>query len=300
MTAMTEINFDDAPVERVLHLLKVEELDVDLYRGPRNPGGKGRVFGGQVIGQALMAATGSVDHDRICHSLHAYFMRAGDENYPIIYRVERDYDGGSFSNRRVIAMQRGKPILNMTASFQKQESGFEHQADMPDVPGPDELLNEQQLAASLGDAVPERLRAFFTRPRPIEMRPVTPWTPVDPKPMPPVSHIWFRAAGPTGDDQILQRAILAYASDMSLLGTCMKPHGISWMKPGMQTASLDHAVWLHGEVKADEWMLYATDSDWSGAGRGFNRGKIFNRKGELIASTAQEGLIRFRADKAKG
>ncbi|MHA6288731.1 acyl-CoA thioesterase [Maricaulis sp. CAU 1757] len=278
----------------LLDLLSVEELDTDLYRGHRNPGGKGRVFGGQVIGQALMAAVGSVEADRISHSLHAYFMRPGNEDYPIIYRVERDYDGGSFSNRRVIAMQRGKPILNMTASFHRDEGGLSHQVGMPDVPTPDALESEASLLARYRDEMPEEVYKFLSRPRAIEMRPVEPWMPYRPVKRPPERQIWFRLAGPAGDDPVMHRAILAYASDMALLSTAMQPHGVSWVSGDVQSASLDHALWLHDDFRADEWLLYVTDSPWAGGARGFNRGRIFSRDGRLVASTAQEGLMRVR------
>lgn len=275
-------------------LLDVEEIDVDLYRGPRNPGGRGRVFGGQVIAQALMSAVGSVEAERVAHSVHAYFMRPGDEDFPIIYRVERDYDGGSFSNRRVIAMQRGKPILNMTASFQRKEKGLEHQVEMPDVPAPDDLPSEAEIFQRYKDEIPEPLYKFLTRSRPIEIRPVEIWNPVNPDKRAPVRNLWIRASGSIGENQLMHRAVLAFASDMGLLSTCMQPHGVSWMTRKMQSASLDHALWFHDDVRMDDWLLYATDAPWSGGARGFNRGQIFTRDGKLVASAAQEGLIRVR------
>ncbi len=275
-------------------LLDVEEIDVDLYRGPRNPGGRGRVFGGQVIAQALMSAVGSVEAERVAHSVHAYFMRPGDEDFPIIYRVERDYDGGSFSNRRVIAMQRGKPILNMTASFQRKEEGLEHQVEMPDVPAPDDLPSEAEIFQRYKHDIPEPLYKFLTRSRPIEIRPVEIWNPVNPDKRAPVRNLWIRASGSIGENQLMHRAVLAFASDMGLLSTCMQPHGVSWMTRKMQSASLDHALWFHDDVRMDDWLLYATDAPWSGGARGFNRGQIFTRDGKLVASAAQEGLIRVR------
>ncbi|MES2338517.1 MAG: acyl-CoA thioesterase II [Pseudomonadota bacterium] len=278
---------------QLIDLLDVEEIDTDLYRGKRQPGGVGRVFGGQVIAQGLQAAQRSVD-DKAAHSLHAYFMRAGDENYPIVYRVVRDFDGGSFANRRVIAMQRGKPILNMTASFQRPEDGLHHQDVMPDVPGPDDLRAERDLRLEQIDEIPEKLRPFFLRARPIEMRPVSPRMLTRPEPTEPVWHSWFRVVAPLPDDPALHRAMLSYASDMALLGTAMLPHGKSWLTDRMQTASLDHAVWLHEAFRADQWLLYTTDSPWAGHARGFNRGRIFTQDGRLVASTAQEGLIRMR------
>ncbi|UIJ43945.1 acyl-CoA thioesterase II [Sphingomonas cannabina] len=281
-------------VAELVTLLEVEELDTDLYRGSRQPGGRGRVFGGQVIAQALQSAQRSVSEGKIAHSLHAYFMRPGDEDYPIIYRVVRDFEGRSFATRRIIAMQRGQPILNMAASFQLPEEGLHHQDAMPDVPPPEELRTEQELRREAIDEIPEKLRPFFLRRRPIEIRPVAPRSWHKPEKSEPAHQSWFRAIAPLPDDPALHRAVISYASDMMLLGTAMLPHGVTWMTHNMQTASLDHAVWLHEPARADEWLLYVTDSPWSGHARGFNRGKIYDRGGRLVASTAQEGLIRLR------
>ncbi|MBA2920711.1 acyl-CoA thioesterase II [Sphingomonas sp. MAH-20] len=275
-------------------LLTVEELDRDLYRGARQPEGRGRVFGGQVIAQALMAAARSADPDRLPHSLHAYFMRAGDEQIPIIYRVNRDHDGGSFSTRRAVAFQRGEPILNMAASFQRLEQGLAHQFPMPDVPGPEDLPSEAEERLKIADQVPEAFREFFVRPRPFEIRHASPWSPLEGEPYEPVQHVWFKAVAPVAGGLAMHRAMLAWASDMHLLGTTMRPHGLSWTQPGVQTASLDHALWFHDDVRVDEWLLYSTDAPWSGRGRGFNRGMIFTRDGRLVASVAQEGLMRKR------
>lgn len=283
----------------LVDLLDVEEIDTDLYRGRRSRGGVGRVFGGQVIAQALQAAQRSTDAPRIAHSLHAYFMRAGDERHPIIYRVVRDFEGRSFATRRVIAMQRGQPILNMAASFQVPEEGYHHQAQMPDVPAPETLESEATIRARESVHVEERFRANLTRPRPIEIRPVFPRKWFQPQPTEPVQHSWFRICAPIGDDAAVHRAVLAYASDMALLGTSMLPHGVNWTSPGLQSASLDHALWLHEPFRADEWLLYATDSTWAGHARGFNRGQIFAQDGRLVASVAQEGLIRMREPKLK-
>ena len=281
-------------IERLKTLLDVEELDRDLYRGTRQPGGQGRVFGGQVIAQALMAATRSTEAHQVAHSLHAYFMRPGDEALPIVYRVVRDHDGRSFSTRRVIAMQRGVPILNLAASFQALEPGLAHQAAMPDVPLPESLIDEAELMARYRDQIPQRIAASVLRPRPIQIRRVESGSPLQTVKGPPLAHVWFRAAAPVGDDRAMHRAILAYASDMALLGTCMRPHGISWITHDVLTASLDHALWLHEDVAVDDWLLYVTDSPWSGHARGFTRGQIFSRDGRLVASTAQEGLVRLR------
>ncbi|MEG3180681.1 acyl-CoA thioesterase [Sphingomonas sp. LT1P40] len=280
-------------VAQLIDLLDVERIDVDLYRGARQPEGVGRVFGGQVIGQALQAAQRSVE-DKAAHSLHAYFMRPGNEDHPIIYRVVRDYDGGSFANRRVIALQQGQPILNMIASFHRTEEGLSHQDPLPDVPMPEDLRSEQEMRDEIRDEVPERFRPFFLRARPIEIRPCSPRNWFKPAKTEPQQYSWFRAAATLPDDPALHRAILSYASDMMLLGTATLPHGVNWMTGKLQSASLDHAVWLHEPLRADEWLLYATDSPWAGHARGFNRGRIFTRDGRLVASVAQEGLMRIR------
>ncbi|HJO63885.1 MAG TPA: acyl-CoA thioesterase II [Sphingomonas sanguinis] len=285
----------EALAQGLVALLDVEEIDTDLYRGARQPGGEGRVFGGQVIAQALQAAQRSTEAPRTAHSLHAYFMRPGDDRYPILYRVERDFEGRSFATRRVIAMQKGKPILNLACSFQTPEEGLHHQDAMPDVPAPDTLTPERELLARLGDQVPAPLRAFLQRPRPIELRPVDPRQMLAPEPRDPTQAIWFRLVAPIGDDPALHRAVLAYASDFALLGTSTLPHGVNWLIDDMQTASLDHALWLHEPFRADEWLLYTTDSPWAGHARGFNRGRIFSADGRLVASVAQEGLIRLRS-----
>jgi acyl-CoA thioesterase-2 len=278
----------------LVDLLDVEELDRDLYRGKRQPGGEGRVFGGQVIAQALQAAQRSTEAPKTAHSLHAYFMRPGNENFPIIFRVVRDFEGRSFATRRVIAMQQGQPILNMAASFQTPEEGFHHQDAMPDVPGPDELRSEAELKNEIADKIPEHFRRHMLRTRPIEIRPVQPRSWFTPTKREPKQDSWFRLVAPIGDDAAMHRAILAYASDMSLLGTATLAHGVNWMTPKFQSASLDHALWLHEDFRADEWLLYACDSPWAGHARGFNRGKIFTQDGRLVASVAQEGLMRLR------
>lgn len=275
-------------------LLDVEQIDTDLFRGSRQPGGEGRVFGGQVIAQALQAAQRSTDAPKQAHSLHAYFMRPGSEEHPIIFRVVRDFDGRSFATRRVIASQQGQPILNMAASFQAPEEGLSHQDAMPDVPPPDALRSERELRLEQIDRVPERTRRFFLRPRPIEIRPTKPRSWDAPVRTEPSQSSWFRICAPIADDPALHRAVLAYASDMSLLGTAMLPHGVTWTTHKMQNASLDHAVWFHEPFRADEWLLYHCDTPWAGHARGFNRGRIFTVDGRLVASTAQEGLMRLR------
>ena len=288
----------DTPPEALaaglVDLLDVEEIDTDLYRGKRQPGGVGRVFGGQVIAQALQAAQRSTDDPKIAHSLHAYFMRPGDEDHPIILRVVRDFEGKSFATRRVIAMQGGKPILNMAASFQVPEDGLHHQDAMPEVPPPEALKTERQIREEMVDEIPEKWRRHLLRARPIDIRPVDARSWFRPEKREPRQQSWFRLCAPIGDDPAMHRAVLAYASDMALLGTGTLPHGVNWMTHNLQTASLDHAVWLHEPFRADEWLLYDCDSPWAGHARGFNRGRIFARDGRLVASTAQEGLMRLR------
>jgi acyl-CoA thioesterase-2 len=281
-------------VEQLKVLLDVETLDTDLYRGSRLPGGVGRVFGGQVIAQALQSAQRSIDDGKAAHSLHAYFMRPGDEDHPIIYRVVRDFDGRTFATRRVIAMQKGKPILNMAASFQTPAEGLHHQDAMPEVPGPDALRPEHEMRQEIEEHVPEKMRAFFLRARPIEIRPVNPRNWFAPRQTDPVQHSWIRVPAPLPEDPALHRAMLAYASDMTLLGTCMLPHALNFTNPKLQSASLDHALWFHEPFRFDEWLLYTTDSPWAGHQRGFNRGRIYTREGKLVASVAQEGLMRIR------
>jgi len=294
---MTEKTDPAALVSGLLRLLDVADKGDDHFEGARKDGGVGRVFGGQVIAQALASAERTVAPDRPVHSLHAYFLRGGNEDFGIDFEVMRDLDGGSFANRRVVASQQGqdgsvRPILTMVASFHKREPGVEHAEAMPDVPPPEGLRSEQDLRAEYADRVPEAMRRFMLDTRPIELRPVEPRHWMGAEPREPLSHTWFRAVAPLPDDPKIHRAVLAYASDMTLLGTSALPHGISWHKGTMMGASLDHAIWFHDDFRADEWLLYACDSPWAGRARGFNRGRIFARDGRLLANVAQEGLIR--------
>ncbi|MFT4795315.1 MAG: acyl-CoA thioesterase-2 [Paracoccaceae bacterium] len=276
----------------LLRLLTVERLESDFFRGIATPGGRGRSFGGQVIGQALTAATHTVDGGRAAHSLHAYFMRPGDASAPVLYQVERDMDGRSFSTRRVIAIQNGRPILNMAASFHIEEPGLSHQDAMPDVPAPEDLETDAQLAERYRDQLPEKFLSHLKWERPLEIRPVLLRPPYPTDNLDPVQHLWFRVIGSVGDDRGMHRSALAFASDMGLLGVSMVPHGRSFSNADIQAASLDHAMWFHGDFRADEWLLYSMDSPWAGGARGFNRGRVFTRDGRMVASTAQEGLIR--------
>ena len=278
--------------QTLLDLLAVERLEVDLFRGTGKGGESStRIFGGQVIGQALASAYQTVP-DRLCHSLHAYFIRPGDPSIPVIYQVDRARDGGSFTTRRVVAIQHGKQILNMSASFHLDEEGWTHQHPMPEVDGPDKLVDRQTLHAAVVDKIPERHHAEFLRPRPIDVREVAPRDFFAPEPTDDKNHMWFRMSAAKGTSPQLQHCLLAYASDLNLLGSALRPHGQSWFTGKVMSASLDHSMWFHGPAEFHDWHLYTMDSPWSGGGRGFNRGMIYNREGTLIASVAQEGLIR--------
>lgn len=280
-------------VDALVSLLDLEALEENLFRGRSPQSSWQRVFGGQVIGQALVAACRTVQ-DRAPHSLHAYFLRPGDPAIPIIYDVERVRDGGSFSTRRVKAIQHGQPIFVLSASFQKEEPGLAHGMPMPDVPKPEDLPPESAIREKMMPLLPSAVRRYFEQERPIELRPVQyeRWFTREPKP--PVFHVWIRATGRLPDDPVLHQCVLAYASDMTLLDSTLIAHGRSVFEPGIQAASLDHALWFHRPFRADEWLLYAQDSPFSGGARGFARGSIFSQSGELIASVAQEGLVRQR------
>jgi len=299
---MTDANTDamtDAVAE-LIAILDLERLEVDLFRGQNPKTGWRRVFGGQVVAQALVAATRTVPDDRPAHSLHAYFMLPGDPRTPIVYEVERIRDGRSFTTRRVKAIQHGRAIFATTVSYQVVEDGLVHQPAMPAVAGPEGLLDGKALAAAGGTGMPEAIAAYFGRERPIALWPVdlnryiaagtSGRTPE------PVFNVWLRAASALPDDPALHRAVLAYASDMTLLDVSLIPHGRSVFDPTIQAASLDHALWFHRPVKIDDWLLYAQDSPVAGGARGFARGQIFDRAGNLVASVAQEGLIRPTKD----
>jgi acyl-CoA thioesterase II len=290
---MTDWRSDDGKkaMAEVLALLDLEAIEEDIFRGLSPDGRVQRVFGGQVLGQALMAATRTVELSRVCHSLHAYFLRAGDPRVPILYEVDRSRDGHSFTARRVVAIQHGKQIFNLAASYQTPEQGYEHQHPMPDVPPPEQLEDETEARRKHADQLPEGLREWLTRARPFETRPVIQDPPGDRPPRPPYDNVWFRAAGPVPEK--FTQALLAYASDATLLSTALLPHGKTLFS-NLQVASLDHAMWFHRPFRFDDWMLFAQDSPAASGARGFTRGAIFTRDGTLIASVAQEGLIRPR------
>ena len=286
-----------SPLDALLNVLDLEPLEVNIYRGRNRDIGTGRVFGGQVLAQALVAARRTVDEPREAHSLHAYFILPGDLEAPIVYFVDRLRDGSSFSTRRVTAIQHGQAIFNLSASFHRVEGGVEHQSPIPEVPEPESLAPELQLIREMADRIPEPLRPVPTQDRPIDFRPVDPVDPFHPQKRAPVRHVWLRATGTLPDDPLTHQAVLAYASDYGLLGTSLQPHGLSFRAPNMQVATLDHALWMHRPFRADEWLLYAMDSPAAAAARGFTRGTIYRRDGQLVASVAQEGLIRMRTPK---
>ena len=286
-------------IDTLLSVLDLEPLEHNLFRGLSPQVGWQRVFGGQVIGQALVAAARTVA-GRSAHSLHAYFMRPGDPAVPIIYEVDRIRDGKSFATRRVVAIQHGEAIFSMSASFQVEEPGLDHQIPMPDVPPPEKLPSEAELQAAYLHNAPEGVRKYWQRPRPIELRPVDLRHYLSREPLDPKQYVWVRATGKLPDDPDIHRCVLAYASDMTLLDTSLFAHGRSIFDPDLQPASLDHAMWFHRPFRADEWLLYAEDSPSASGARGFNRGSLFSRDGRLVASVAQEGLIRVRSESKDG
>ncbi len=285
--------------DQMTPVLDVERVEDNFFRGIATPSGHGRSFGGQVIGQALMAATRTVETDRPAHSLHAYFMRPGNAAEPVLYQIERDRDGGSFTTRRVVAIQHGRQILNLSASFHEEEDGWDYQHEMRDVPGPEGLTTRAELIEANKDKVPENRRADFSRPRPIELREVQPQNLFEPSVLPDKNDLWFRMEAARGQETRMQHCLLAYASDMNLLGSSLRPHGLSWFKGGVVTASLDHAMWFHAPIAFENWHLYSMDAPFSGKGRGFNRGSIYTQDGQLVASVAQEGLVRRFKPKPK-
>ena len=275
----------------LLHLLTLERIEDHIFRGESRDLGGERVFGGQVLGQALTAASYTVE-GREVHSLHAYFLVPGDVNAPIVYEVDVARDGKSFSNRRVVAIQHGRPIFNMTASFQVPEEGLSHAAAMPSVPGPEGLADVRELPAGILEKIPEKMRRFLTHERPFEFRPVEPIHVISPPKALPVRNIWIKTVDALPDDADLHRNVLAYVSDYQLVSTATLPHGIHFAEGNVQLASLDHAMWFHRPFRVDEWLLYSMESPNASGGRGLALGKFFKRDGTLVASTAQEGVIR--------
>ena len=287
-----------SPVSELIELLSLERLEDNLFRGQSRDIGTKYVFGGQVLGQALSAAQATLEISRAAHSLHAYFLRAGDIEHPIVYHVDRTRDGGSFSVRRVTAIQHGKVIFFCAASFQEEEAGAEHQLSMPEVPRPEDIEAAPAIPPEKLARLPTKVRRWLDRMGPFEFRHVYPRDELNPPKRPPYQQVWFRLAEKVGDAPELHLALLAYASDFHLQGTATFPHGISYYQPDVQMASLDHALWFHRDFRADEWMLYSIDSPSAQGARGLARGMVYDRGGRLVASTAQEGLIRVTPPQA--
>lgn len=280
------------PLQNLLNLLNLEKIEEGIFRGQSEDLGLRQVFGGQVVGQALYAAKQTVAPERIIHSFHSYFLRPGDSSKPIIYDVEILRDGNSFSARRVSAIQNGKPIFYMTASFQSLERGFEHQNQMPVTPPPEGLKSESEIARTLAAFLPERVREKFTGQKPIEMRPVKFHNPMRGEVEEPKRYVWFRANGNVPDDLRIHQYLLGYASDFNFLPTALQPHGIGFLEPGMQVATIDHSMWFHRPFRFDDWLLYAVESTSASGARGFVRGEFYTRDGILVATAVQEGVIR--------
>ncbi|MBI3678155.1 MAG: acyl-CoA thioesterase II [Proteobacteria bacterium] len=293
-TPQAERMSERSAVEELIALLDLEPIEVNIFRGTSPQDRSQRVFGGQVLGQALVAASRTVE-DRLAHSLHAYFLLPGDPKVPILYEVDRSRDGKSFSSRRVVAIQHGRPIFHMSVSFDVAEAEqLEHQIDAPNVPHPDSLPSEEDMRRKMIDRVPEQYRDHFLRPRPIQIKPVGRMDIFKPEKLPPQQAVWIKATDTLPDDVSLQQCVLAYASDMTLLDTALLPHGIGWFDDKIQMASIDHAMWFHRPFRADQWLLYVQDSPSAFGARGFNRGTIYTEGGTLVASVAQEGLMRLR------
>ncbi len=282
-------------LEELLTLLKLEKIEENIFRGQSQDLGFGNVFGGQVLGQALSAASQTVTESRQAHSLHAYFMHPGDARQPIVYTVDCIRDGKSFTTRRVVAVQKGKAIFSMSASFQVDEPGFDHQDAMPQVPGPEGIISELEMAHELADKIPPGIRGKILCEKPIEIRHVNPVNPFAPEKMAPQKYVWFRAIDRLPDEAAAHRYMLAYASDFNLVATALYPHGHTYWEPDMQVASLDHAMWFHRDFRMDDWLLYVMISPNACKARGLNIGRIFNRDKVLVATVAQEGLIRYHA-----
>lgn len=279
--------------EELVHLMELEQLEVNLFRGVSRDIGTERVFGGQILAQALLAASRTVE-GRTAHSLHGYFLRGGDHQAPVVYNVEHTREGRSFCSRRVIAIQHGRPIFTLSASFQVEEEGLEHQFPMPDVPPPGEVSQIEELALEDFEHLPENIQRWLDRFGPFEFRAVRGVHPDDSTPKPPYKDLWFKLHGELDFDPHMNRALLAYVSDFHLVGTATLPHGISWVSGNLMMASLDHAMWFHREFSLSDWLLYSCDSPSTQGGRGLARGMIYDRHGRLVASSAQEGVIRLR------
>jgi acyl-CoA thioesterase II len=282
-------------LEELLKLLKLEKIEENIFRGQSQDLGFGTVFGGQVLGQALSAASQTVPETRQAHSLHAYFLRQGDATKPIVYDVDCIRDGKSFTTRRVRAIQKGRAIFSMSVSFQIQETGFDHQDTAPEVSGPDGIESDLEMSRKVADRIPEKVRDRILCEKPIEIRQVNPINPFAPEKKKPIKYNWFRAISQMPEDPAVHQYLLAYASDFHLVGTSLYPHGHSFWEQEMQMASLDHAIWFHRDFRMDDWLLYVMHSPNASGARGLNFGRVYTLDGKLVASVAQEGLIRYRA-----
>lgn len=283
----------NAVLADLVKVLELEPLEVNLFRGVSRDLGLPQVFGGQVLGQALHAAGATVNNDRLVHSLHAYFLLPGDVKAPIIYEVDRSRDGGSFSSRRVVAIQHGHQIFHMSASFQTYQTGLDHQSAMPQVPSPESLRDIRDVVAQAPN-VPAELKRWFQVQLPIEFRAINPERLMSADPDEPLTEFWFKAIDKLPDDEMLHRSVLAYASDFYLLRTATQPHGIAFPSARLRLATIDHAMWFHRPLRVDEWLLYVIDSPSASGSRGLSRGSIFDRSGNLVASVAQEGMVRVK------
>ena len=281
------------PLSDLLDLLQLEKLEQGLFRGQSENLGLPQVYGGQVIGQALSAAHYTVEPDRAVHSFHSYFLYPGQLDKPIIYDVENLRDGRSFSTRRVKAIQNGRPIFYLTASYHGEAPGFEHQNTMPQVPGPENLASETELSAGIANLLPEKLKNIICSEKPIETRPVVVVNPMQPEKVEPKQYLWIKANGAMPDNHLIHQYLLGYASDWGFLITALHPHGVSMMTPKFQVATIDHSIWYHRPFKMDDWLLYAIESPTANNSRGLVRGEIFDRQGNLVASAIQEGVMRF-------
>ena len=284
------------PLNQIIKTLDLEEIELNHYLATSPNEGWQRVYGGQVIGQALVAASRTVSPNRSAHSLHGYFLRAGDTTIPILYKVDRIRDGKSFTTRRVVAVQRGQAIFTMSISFQVDEGGLSHQFDMPKVPAPDSLPTEDELRREQAKSWPKEFQESFSGSSAIQVKPVDPVDLLNPEPAQAMQRCWMRCGEGLPDDPRIHQCVLAYLSDWSLLDTASRPHAVSFMQDNVQVASLDHAMWFHRPFRADEWLLYDQDSPSASGARGFNRGLIYSQTGELVASTTQEGLLRVHAE----
>ena len=284
------------PLNQIIKTLDLEEIELNHYLATSPNEGWQRVYGGQVIGQALVAASRTVSPNRSAHSLHGYFLRAGDTTMPILYKVDRIRDGKSFTTRRVVAVQRGQAIFTMSISFQVDEGGLSHQFDMPKAPAPDSLPTEDELRREQAKSWPKEFQESFSGSSAIQVKPVDPVDLLNPEPAQAMQRCWMRCGEALPDDPRIHQCVLAYLSDWSLLDTASRPHAVSFMQDNVQVASLDHAMWFHRPFRADEWLLYDQDSPSASGARGFNRGLIYSQAGELVASTTQEGLLRVHAE----